>query len=64
MVLKVIYGYIESALRWCELFSETLEKESFAINPYDRCVANKMTHVEQCTIAWHVYDNNLSHMEP
>ena len=40
-ILQAIYGYIESALRWYELYSETLQKEGFIINPYDRCVANK-----------------------
>ena len=40
-VLQAIYGCIESALRWYELYSETLIKEGFIINPYDKCVANK-----------------------
>jgi hypothetical protein len=32
-VLKAIYGMIESALLWYELFSTTLEKMGFEINP-------------------------------
>ena len=41
-ILMAIYGCIESALRWYELYSQTLEKEGFVINRYDKCVANKI----------------------
>ena len=41
-ILQAMYGCIDSALRWYELYSETLQKEGFVINPYDRCVANEM----------------------
>ena len=37
-ILQVIYGY----LIWYELYSETLEKEGFIINPYDQGVGNKV----------------------
>ena len=63
-VLKAIYGCIESALRWYELYSQTLEKEGFEINQYDRCVANKVINGQQCTIVWYVDDNKLSHKDP
>ena len=53
-VLQAIYGCIESALRWYELYSETLSKEGFVINPYDKCVANKIINGKQCTIVWYV----------
>ena len=33
----------------------------FAINPYDRCVANKIVNGKQCTICWYVDDNKISH---
>ncbi len=36
----------------------------FEINPYDRCVANKMIDGKQCTILWYVDDNKVSHMDP
>ena len=49
-ILQAIYGCIESALRWYELYSHTLEKESFEINPYDRCAANKVINGKQCKI--------------
>ena len=63
-ILQAIYGCIESALRWYELYSETLEKEGFVINPYDRCVANKVINGKQCTIVWYVDDNKVSHVDP
>ena len=63
-VLQAIYGCIESALRWYELFSETLVKEGWEINPYDKCVANKIINGKQCTIVWYVDDNKISHEDP
>lgn len=62
-VKKAIYGCIESALLWYNLYVTTLEKEGFVLNAYDRCVANKMINGKQCTICWYVDDNKLSHME-
>jgi hypothetical protein len=62
-VLQAIYGCIESALLWYNLFANTLQKMGFEINPYDRCVANKIINGKQCTIAWYVDDNKLSHVE-
>ena len=35
----------------------------FVINPYDRCVANKMVNGKQCTIVWYVDDAKVSHSE-
>ena len=61
LVLREIYGCIESALLWYNLFSITLEGLGFEINPYDRCVANKVIEGTQCTIACYVDDNKLSH---
>ena len=62
-ILQAIYGCIESALRWYELYSETLVKEGFKINPYDKCVANKLINGKQCTIVWYVDDNKVSHVD-
>ena len=38
--------------------------EGFIMNPYDRCVANKVIHGEQCTIVWYVDDNKMSYKDP
>ena len=63
-VLRAIYGCIESALLWYQLYVKTLKGMGFKLNPYDKCVANKMINGKQCTIAWYVDDNKLSHADP
>ena len=63
LVFRAIYGCIESALQWYILYSETLMEKGFKLNPYDRCVANKIMNSKQCTLAWYVEDNKVLHME-
>jgi hypothetical protein len=63
-LLKALYGCLKSALLWYELFAGTLQGTGFELNPYNRCVANKMCGGKQCTIAWYVDDNNISHVQP
>ena len=60
-VLRALYGCIESALLWYDLYANTLKGMGFEINPYDRCVANKIINGRQCTICWYVDDNKVSH---
>jgi len=62
-VLKVIYGMIESALRWYDLFSSTLTGMGFEINPYDKCTANIIINGSQCTVGWYVDDNKVSRVD-
>jgi hypothetical protein len=45
-VLQAIYGCIESALLWYNLYASTLKGMGFEINPYDKCVANKIDNVK------------------
>ena len=59
---KALYGCVKSALLWYELFSNTLKEMGFTLNPYDPCVANMMTEGAQCTIAWFVDDNKITHV--
>ena len=63
-VLRSIYGCIEAAMLWYELYASTLKGLGFIINPYDRCVANAIIEGKQCTIMWYVDDNKISHMNP
>ena len=51
----------KSVLRWYEITSETVNKEGFQINPYDRCGANKIINKKQHTIEWYVNGNKISH---
>lgn len=61
---KALYGCVMSALLWYELFVDTLQRMGFELNPYDPCVANAMINGKQCTIAWFVDDNKISHVDP
>ena len=61
---RVTYGCIESELLWYNPFYTMLGGLGFEINPYDKCVANKVIEVAQCTIAWYIEDNKLSHKNP
>ena len=61
-LMKALYGCIKSALLWYELFTGELREMGFELNPYDKCVANKMINGKQCTIAWWVDDNCLTHL--
>jgi hypothetical protein len=63
-LIKAIYGCVKSALLWYKMFSSTLQKMGFVLNPYDPCIANCMIQGEQCTIAWYVDDNKISHKDP
>ena len=63
-VLRSIYGCIESALLWCNLYSLTLKGLGFKVNIYDRFVANKMVDGKKCTLVWYMDDNQLSHVNP
>ena len=62
-VIRAIYGCIEAALQWYIMFTGTLKKLGYKLNPYDKCVANKIINGKQCTIAWHVDDAIASHEE-
>ena len=38
-------------------------KKVFELNPYDRCVANKMVNGKHCTFVWHLDNNKVLHVE-
>jgi hypothetical protein len=61
---KALYGCVQSALLWYELYSSTLQNMGFELNPYDLCVANAYIQGKQCTICWYVDDNKISHVNP
>mmetsp|Transcript_6126 Transcript_6126/g.8912 ORF Transcript_6126/g.8912 Transcript_6126/m.8912 type:complete len:317 (-) Transcript_6126:68-1018(-) len=63
-VLQAIYSCIESALLWYQLYVKILKGMCFVLNPYDKCVANRIINGKQCTIAWYVDDTKLSHVGP
>ena len=63
-VLRALYGALESALLWYELYSGVLKNMGFALNPYDKCVANKTIDGGQCTIVFYFDNNKISHRDP
>ena len=58
---KALYGCVQSALLWYELYTTTLQGMGFILNPHDLCVANSEIEGSQCTICWYVDDNKISH---
>ena len=60
---NVIYGTIKAALLFYQKFRKDIEAQGFIVNPYDRCVANKIINGSQMTVLWHVDDLKASHKE-
>ena len=63
LILKAVYGMIESALLWYDLFSTPLSDLGSELNPCERCIANKFIDEHQCTIGWFLDNNKVSHMD-
>ena len=63
LILKLIYGMIESYLTCYDLFSTKLSYLGFKLNPYEQCIVNKLINEHQCTIICFVDDNKVSHMD-
>ena len=61
---RALYGCVQSALLWYDLYANTLKDLGFILNPYDLCVANSTIEGKQCTIVWYVDDNKISHVDP
>ena len=43
-VLCALYGMLKAALLWYQQLRKDLEEIGFVFNPYDACVANKITN--------------------
>jgi len=64
VVLRAIYGMLQSSLLWYSQFRGDLEEKGFIFNEYDPCIANKMVNGKQQTIRFHVDDLLSSHVDP
>ena len=62
-LVKALYGAIHAALIFWRKFTKQITEWGFTVNPYDWCVANKMVRGSQLTIAWHVDDLKISHVD-
>jgi hypothetical protein len=58
-----INGLLVSAMLFYKKLVVDLMKYRFKINPYDPCVASKMTNGKQLTVSWPVDDLKASHMD-
>ena len=59
-----LYGCVDAAMNYYELFVDYMENVlGFELNPYDRCVANKMINGKLCTVLWWVDDLKISHKD-
>jgi hypothetical protein len=58
VMLKALYGMLQSALWFYTKFKKDIEQINFVLNPYEPCVANRMINGHQHTIKWHVDDIN------
>ena len=63
-VIRALYGCLESARLWYDLYSKELVSMGFTLNPYDPCVANKVINGDTCTVVFYVDDNKISHKDP
>lgn len=63
-MLKALYGMLRSALLFYLKLVKDLKAYGFTLNPYDACVANKVINGHQMTVAWHVDDLKVSHLQP
>jgi hypothetical protein len=62
---KSMYGLLRSALLFYRKLRAELELFGFSINPYDPCVANRISESgKQQTVLWHVDDLMMSHVDP
>ena len=62
--MNAVYGTMVASLIYYCKFCKTLKFNSFNINPYDPCVANRLVNVLQPYILFHVNDCKLSHKYP
>jgi len=62
-ILRALYGCIKSGLFWYKLFSETLRKIVFVLNPYDLRVASKVINNKQCTTTWYIDYLKIYHVD-
>ena len=61
MILRALYGCLESALLSFNLYLTTRVNLEFEINLYCRCVANKVIDGSQYTKVFYIDDNKINH---
>ncbi|KAG7360909.1 hypothetical protein IV203_036008 [Nitzschia inconspicua] len=64
MILKALYGMLQSSLLYYNKFRKDIESIGFEVNPFDPCVANRIVNGKQHTVVWHVDDLKSSRVDP
>jgi hypothetical protein len=62
-LLKALYGTLQPLLLFYKKLKKDLESIGFVINPYNTCLANRVTNGKQHTVTWHVDNLKSSHKE-
>jgi hypothetical protein len=62
-LLKALYGTVHVVRLFWEKLTAKLKQWGFTPNPYDPCVMNKVVEGKQLTVAWHVDDLKISHVQ-
>ena len=62
-MLCAIYGFIESAHLWYNMYILIVKVFGLKIDSYCRCVANNIIVSKQCNLVWYVHDNKWSHID-
>ena len=62
-ILKSLYGCMESAILWYNIYAKTLKLQGLVVNPYHRCIESSRIDNKQCAISWYVDSNKSSHVD-
>ena len=63
-LLKALYGTLQAMRLFWEIWqSKLIDKWNFIPNRYDICVVNKVVNGKQLTVAWHVNDLKVTHVD-
>ena len=59
---KAIYGTLQAAMLFWQDLMKYLSDWGFIINPYNRCVDNKIINGRQWAVVWHMDDPKISNV--
>ena len=60
---KAFYGILHASLLVWKKLAKLLESWGFKVNPYDRCVVNKIINEKKCRVIWHVDDLKILYVD-
>jgi len=60
---KALYGTLQSAMHFWKTLNAKLISMGFMVNPYDKCIANKVIRRRKCTILWQLDDIKVSDVD-